>query len=62
MRMVWQHWANAILGAWLIVLAFLGFTGAALMWSLAITGLAVAILGIWGAVGNQSMTGSAAYQ
>jgi VIT1/CCC1 family predicted Fe2+/Mn2+ transporter len=60
---MWQQWVNAILGVWLIVLAFLGFTGATLMWSLAITGLVVAILGVWGALGDQSSTSRrAAYQ
>ena len=62
---MWQQWINAILGVWLIVLAFLGLTGSALMWSIGITGLVVAILGVWGALGNQSMSSTSsrgAYQ
>jgi hypothetical protein len=49
---MWQQWVNGILGLWVIVVAFLGFTGATLMWTLAITGIVVAILGFWGAMAN----------
>ncbi len=64
MRM-WQQWINAILGVWLVVLAFLGLTGQTLMWSLGITGVVVAILGVWGALSDQTSSASArstAYQ
>ncbi len=46
---MWQQWINGILGLWVILLAFLGLTGSALTWTLAITGIVVAILGFWGA-------------
>ena len=46
---MWQNWVNGILGIWVIVVAFLGFTGSTLMWTLVVTGLVVAILGFWAA-------------
>lgn len=49
---MWQHWINAILGLWVIALAFVGLTGATFMWTLVVTGLVVAILGFWGALDN----------
>ena len=49
---MWQQWVNGVLGLWVIVVAFLGFTGATLMWTLAITGVVVAVLGFWGAMGT----------
>lgn len=53
---MWQQWVNGILGLWVIVVAFLGFTGSTLMWTLAITGIVVAVLGFWGAMSaNGSM-------
>jgi hypothetical protein len=54
--MTWQHWVNALLGAWLVVLTFLGLTGATLMWTIGITGALIVILGVWGALGSQSTT------
>lgn len=47
---MWQDWINGILGLWLIVLSFLGFTGTTLMWMLVVTGVIVAILGFWAAL------------
>ncbi len=53
----WQHWVNAILGLWVLAVPFLfGVTGTALMWTLVISGLVVAVLGIWGASESQSET------
>ena len=52
---MWQQWVNGILGLWVIVVAFLGFTGNTLMWTLVITGVVVAILGFWGAYEHGQM-------
>jgi len=49
---MWQHWVNALLGLWIIVLAFLGMSGGTLTWTLVITGLVVAVLALWGAYGT----------
>jgi len=52
---MWQDWTNGVLGLALIVVAFLGLTGStlltgsALMWTLAVGGVVVAIVGFWGA-------------
>jgi len=48
---MWQQWVNALLGLWVIVIPFLGLTGAALMWTLVVTGIVVAGLSLW-AVGT----------
>lgn len=49
---MWQQWVNTILGLWVLALAFIGLTGSALTWTLAITGIAVAVLGYWGATAH----------
>ncbi len=50
---MWQQWINAILGVWTIIVPFLGFTAATFTWVLAITGIVIAVLAIWG-VGEES--------
>lgn len=44
---MWQNWVLGILGLWTIVVPFLGLTGGALVWTLAVTGIVIAILGFW---------------
>ncbi len=44
---LWQQWVNGILGLWVIAIPFLAITGAALGWTVAVTGIIVAILGFW---------------
>lgn len=46
---MWMQWVNAILGVWLIAVPFLGFTTVGLTWALVLTGIAVAVLAVWGA-------------
>ena len=59
----WQHWVNVVIGLAIIVVAFMGLTGAALMWTLVVGGALVAILGLWGAMSVQgSSNASHAYQ
>jgi hypothetical protein len=47
--MTWTHWVNGLLGIWVVALAFIGFTGAALTWTMVITGIVIAVLGFMGA-------------
>lgn len=51
---MWQQWVNAILGLWVIAIPFTGLAGSALMWTLVVTGLVVAVLGFWGAGREQT--------
>ncbi|MDR3546751.1 MAG: hypothetical protein P4M11_00495 [Candidatus Pacebacteria bacterium] len=52
-----------MLGLWVIVLAFLGLTGTTMMWTLVITGVVVAVLAFWGAMGSNELTSTRrAYQ
>ena len=46
---MWQQWVNGVLGLWVITVPFLGLTAEQNMWALAITGIAMAVLGFWGA-------------
>ena len=52
---MWQDWTNGVLGLVLIVIAYLGLTGSTLltgpafMWTLAVGGVVVAVIGFWGA-------------
>ncbi|MDR3571807.1 MAG: hypothetical protein P4L81_06480 [Candidatus Pacebacteria bacterium] len=52
---MWQQWVNAILGLWVIAVPFIGITGSAMVWTLAITGVVIAVLGVWGAQQEQSL-------
>lgn len=47
---MWHHWLNGILGLWVIALSFLGLDGAALTWTLTLTGIVIAVVGFSGAM------------
>ena len=49
---MWQHWINAILGIWVIVIPFLALTGSTLTWTLVATGAVILVLGFWGGASN----------
>jgi hypothetical protein len=51
---MWQQWVNMLFGLWVIVIPFIGLTGDVLTWALAITGVIIAALALWGAVYEQS--------
>jgi hypothetical protein len=53
---MWQQWTNALLGLAVIAVPFLGLTGDAFMWTLSIIGIAIAVLGAWGAITHDQMT------
>ncbi|MEK9156138.1 MAG: SPW repeat protein [Patescibacteria group bacterium] len=52
---MWQQWVNGILGIWVLLVPFLGFTPEALTSVLVVTGLVIAILGFWGAAEHRRM-------
>jgi hypothetical protein len=59
---MWQQWINTILGLWIIALPFIGIqSSSAFTWTLAVTGIIVAILAAWGAMEHQE-TYSERYQ
>ena len=45
---------NGVLGLWLLVSAFLKLSATANLWNYLIVGLAVTVLGFWGAVAKES--------
>lgn len=53
---MWQQWVNGILGLWVIVVPFLGLTGTQNTWTLAVTGIVIAVLGFWGASAHTAMS------
>ncbi|MBU6388452.1 DUF677 domain-containing protein [Patescibacteria group bacterium] len=46
---MWKEYTNAVLGLCVGVVAFLGLTGTTLTWTLVVLGVAILILGLWGA-------------
>jgi hypothetical protein len=44
---MWKQWINAILGLVVLAVPFLGLTTAAFTWTLAIAGIAIAVLAVW---------------
>lgn len=50
---MWQQWINLVLGLWIIAVPFLGLTANAFTWTLAITGIIVAGLALWGGLREQ---------
>lgn len=51
---MWQQWTNAFLGLAVVLVPFLGFNGDTFVWTLAVLGIAIAALGVWGAVENEN--------
>ncbi len=45
--MKWQDVINALIGAWLIIAAFLSFSANANLWNYLISGTVVLILSLW---------------
>jgi predicted ferric reductase len=52
---MWQHWINALLGLAVIVVPFIGLSASAFSWTLAILGIAIAVIGLWGALESSDM-------
>ena len=50
---MWQQWANALVGVWLIIASFFDFSASVMTTNLLVSGLIVAILGLWGALSEQ---------
>lgn len=51
---MWQQWLNLLLGLWIIASAYMGFTADAMMTNLMLSGIAVAVLALWGALQRRS--------
>lgn len=51
---MWMQWINVLLGLWVIAVPFLGLSATALVWTLAISGIVIAALSLWGAVETNS--------
>jgi hypothetical protein len=51
---MWRNTLNGVLGLAIILIAFLGLSGPALMWTLAISGILIAIVGFSGSMYGSS--------
>ncbi len=47
---MWQQWLNLLLGMWVILSAYLGFSADGMVTNLTISGLIIAGLALWGAL------------
>ena len=47
---MWQQWLNVLMGLWIILSGYLGFTPEAMTTNLTISGIVVAGLALWGAL------------
>jgi len=51
---MWKHWLNALLGLLVIAIPFIGLDTNVMIWTLAIVGIAIAGISLWGAT-DQSL-------
>lgn len=51
---MWQHWVNFILGLWIVLSGYVGLSVAGMVTNVTLVGAVIAILGIWGALAEQS--------
>ncbi len=51
---MWQQWLNLILALWIILSGYMNFTPSAMTTSVTISGIAIAILALWGALSYRS--------
>ncbi len=54
---MWQQWVNLVLGLWVAIAPYAGMSDSALRTNFIVTGLAIAILALWGAL-EKSMSSS----
>jgi len=50
----WQHWLNLVVGLWIIVSSYLGFSADQMVTNFTVSGIIVAILAVWGALQNST--------
>ena len=50
---MWQQWVNMVLGLWVLAVPFMGLAADTLTWTLAVTGIVIAGLALWGALREQ---------
>jgi len=46
---MWKQWVNGVLGLWIVLLPYLGFTADIHTWLMVITGVVIAVLAFWSA-------------
>jgi hypothetical protein len=51
-KYMWKQWVNAIAGLAVIAAPFMALSATALMWTLVVAGLIIAVLSLWSAMEN----------
>ncbi|MDP3762964.1 MAG: SPW repeat protein [bacterium] len=46
---MWKHWVNGVLGLWVIIMPYLGFTATAHQILMVVAGIVIAVLSFWAA-------------
>lgn len=46
---MWKQWVNGVLGIWIVLLPYLGFTADVHTWLMVVTGIVIAVLAFWSA-------------
>ncbi len=52
---MWKQWVNGVLGIWIVLLPYLGFTSDIHTWLMVITGIVIAVLAFWSASESKSV-------
>ena len=50
---MWKQWVNGVLGIWIVLLPYLGFTVGTNTWLMVATGIVIAVLAFWSASENK---------
>ena len=46
---MWKHWVTGVLGLWVIIMPYLGFTANAHQILMVVSGIVIAVLSFWAA-------------
>jgi len=52
---MWKQWVNGVLGIWIVLLPYLGFTSDIHTWLMVVTGIVIAVLAFWSASESKSV-------
>ncbi len=52
---MWQQWLNLVVGLWIILSSYLGFTPDSMVTNFTISGIIVVGLALWGALEHNKM-------
>lgn len=53
-KTMWHNWVNGLLGLWVLISPFLGFTAEGMTTNLVVVGILAIVVSVWGAVSLQT--------